>query len=175
MFDDDQSQLDALLREIQSQQPDLDALFREMESQQPQLDALLRDLQTSDESLAAMLAAIADESEILDLDESVLATPAESEPPVVDPNATATDVAGWMQSQVDAHGVLEQAHAARSILRQFGDRFLYRNRNRNWAISLPVLGEFFAKTRASVVWVRPQRYWRKRRPGDPPSRQVEVE
>lgn len=93
--------------------------------------------------------------------------------PPPDPNLTEKDVAAWMLEQVTAHSELSQEDAAWHIRRYFGERFIYYNENSNVAISPQVLKEFKEISVDSVVWNRPERYWRKRQPGDPKGRIVD--
>ena len=86
--------------------------------------------------------------------------------------ANAREVAEWMAEQVMNGPYLVQRTAARTIRHQFGEEFVYRNDNRNWAISPEVLKEFDELTTDTVKWVRGRRVWRKAKPGDPPGREV---
>jgi hypothetical protein len=92
--------------------------------------------------------------------------------PEPDPDLTASDVAKWMQQQVDTHRMLFQQSAVYHIMRHFGERFSKLNRNGNRGIADNVLWEFRQFNDKTVVWVWQERYWRERQPGDPPGRRV---
>ena len=63
---------------------------------------------------------------------------------------------------------LVQSHAAEQIIKRFGKEFVYRNKNGNWAIRKPILGEFRKSYGNDAVWSRGGQLWRKRVPSDPP-------
>lgn len=65
------------------------------------------------------------------------------------------------------HGRLVQNTAARRIRVLFGESYVYRNKNHNWAIQKPILDEFRRLTGDHVVWSRSSQLWRLRRPTDP--------
>lgn len=77
---------------------------------------------------------------------------------------TAREVAQWMVNELEQWPSLDQSEAAARIEMNFGEEFIYRNRNGNPAISKLVLDEFEALTRDTVVWVRKKRRWRRREP-----------
>jgi hypothetical protein len=85
----------------------------------------------------------------------------------------AEDVARWMQAEFEKTGFLYQDTVVRKIKNKFGDEFVYKNANGNLAISKAVLKEFRRLTETTAVWDRGVRQWRRRRPSDPKSRQVE--
>jgi hypothetical protein len=85
--------------------------------------------------------------------------------------ATAQEIAQWMAAQLANSGFLRQESAARQIRQQFGEEFVYRNENRNWAIKPEVLDAFNDLTAETVVWVKKNRRWRTRRDTDKPGRQ----
>lgn len=81
------------------------------------------------------------------LNELLLTEIGEATPrPDPDPNATADDVAQWIQHEVEDRYHLEQEHAIREIEYRFGERFVYLNGNGNSAIVLPVLKAFLKRT-----------------------------
>ena len=75
--------------------------------------------------------------------------------------ATAKDVASWMLAQARARPRLYQETAVIEIRTLFGDEFVYRNHNFNWAISQNVLKEF-RKVASDFVWNRSDKSWRPR-------------
>lgn len=79
---------------------------------------------------------------------------------------TARDVAEWMLSQLEIKPNLYQETASRLIRQQFGDDFVYRNENGNWAISAKVLKQFRDLSAGAVVWERGDKSWRKLHPNE---------
>jgi hypothetical protein len=92
--------------------------------------------------------------------------------PTVHPNANPSDIAMWMKSEIDLRNVLYQEWAANRIRHFFGQKFVYRNKNKNLAISREVLAEFLRLTNDYVVWNKSKRFWRIRRSDDPKARSV---
>lgn len=84
---------------------------------------------------------------------------------------TPGDVARWMLDELDRTGSLLQVDATTGIEREFGSSFLYMNQNGNAAIDKRVLREFRELTEDDVIWDRWEYKWRRRQPGDAPSRQ----
>lgn len=82
--------------------------------------------------------------------------------------ATAADVAGWMFEEYSKFNRLVQRRAASYIRREFGEEFVYKNKQRNWGINNDVLEEFKRLTPEDVVWSRSRQLWRQRRESDPP-------
>lgn len=74
----------------------------------------------------------------------------------------AREVAEWMLNKLNQDGILYQEDAAFEIESQFGEEFVYINDNGNTAISKRVLAEFRKLTEDTVVWVRGEKYWRRR-------------
>lgn len=56
--------------------------------------------------------------------------------------ATTREVAEWMVTRANAGLRLYQKRAVRLIRANFGEKFSYKNENRDWAISKEVLDEF---------------------------------
>ncbi len=84
------------------------------------------------------------------------------------------DVAIMMLTFIKDRTRLDQEVAVRLIREQFGEDFLYRNANGNFAIDKGVLKEFRKLTEDTVVWDRGYREWRLRRDHDPKgTRQVD--
>lgn len=81
------------------------------------------------------------------------------------------DVARWMLAELNEHeGYLAQEDAAAGIYDKFGERFTYDNDRGNLAIRSDVLESFRKLSADTVVWVRAERAWRRREPGDPVGR-----
>ena len=87
--------------------------------------------------------------------------------------ATAKEIAEWMRIEFQKLDRLYQTRVAYQIRTEFGEEWIYRNRNGNFGIVNPVLNEFRKLTPADVVWSRSEQLWRKRRDNDPPGRMVE--
>ncbi len=83
---------------------------------------------------------------------------------------TTEDVAAWMLSELDRQSLLYQEIVVYDIAQRFGDQFTYVNRNGNLAITKNVLDAFRKLSGDDVVWVRRNRYWRRREPEDEPGR-----
>jgi hypothetical protein len=86
------------------------------------------------------------------------------------PNTEPTNetIANWMAQEIERKGYLDQSSAAYYIYRNFGEKFTYRNKNKNRAIKKEVLEIFTQLTEDTVVWSRSNFRWRKRKPSDPP-------
>lgn len=76
-------------------------------------------------------------------------------------------IAQWMLEQYTKHKRLPQTMAARGIMIEFGEQYVYRNKQRNWAINKGILEEFRKITPEDVVWSRSSQTWRARAPYDP--------
>jgi hypothetical protein len=86
--------------------------------------------------------------------------------------ATAAEIAQWMPEEYRKHNRLDQSRAASHIRREFGEEWVYRNKQRNWAIHRDVLAEFRKLTPDDVVWSRSNQLWRQRREFDPPGKRM---
>lgn len=85
---------------------------------------------------------------------------------------SAVQVAQWMLEKLQQQKSLKQSSAAHQIRTQWGEQYVYKNRQRNWGINPDVLAEFRKLTPENVVWSRSSQTWRYRRPGDPDGRMV---
>jgi hypothetical protein len=83
---------------------------------------------------------------------------------------TALAVAECMVQQIEQAGWLHQSHAVHEIRRQFGDQFLYENKNGHPAIDKQVIKLFNEHTKIDLVWVSRAFMWRRWRPTDKPGR-----
>jgi hypothetical protein len=86
-------------------------------------------------------------------------------------SGTPDQIAKWMLTELNSVGVLYQDEAAHRISQDFGDDATYENENGNLAIAKPILTAFNKLTGKDVVWVRSERFWRRREPEDLPGRQ----
>ncbi len=84
--------------------------------------------------------------------------------------STPAEVAEWMANEVRSKGELYQQDAVDAIERLFGADHVYDNENGNPAISKPVLAAFRKLTESDVIWIRGERYWRRREQADEPGR-----
>ncbi|MNJ42162.1 hypothetical protein D3C77_371170 [compost metagenome] len=82
----------------------------------------------------------------------------------------AKDVADWMLAQVDKHGCVYQDDVVDHIVRAKAEELLRENSDGNLVLGTPVLNAFKKLTPESVVWVKPDRYWRWRVAEDEPGR-----
>jgi hypothetical protein len=90
-----------------------------------------------------------------------------------EPGMTAKKIAEWMLKQLgDGRRWLVQRRIAREIRDRFGEEHVYKNKNRNWAISTEILEEFRTLTENDLVWSRSKQAWRRREPTDGPGRMI---
>lgn len=85
-------------------------------------------------------------------------------------SVTAKDVANWMVDTMRSSGELYQDEAVDHIAAHFGNEFTYENDAGNQAIAREVLREFRVLGGDDIVWMRSDRLWRLREPGDEPGR-----
>lgn len=70
------------------------------------------------------------------------------------------DAAHWMQCQLEEHGCLYQDDVVDYIINCNGESLLRENADGNLVLGSALLNEFSKLNRETVVWVRPDRYWR---------------
>lgn len=80
--------------------------------------------------------------------------------------ATATDVAQWMLSEVSQKKRIYQSEIAPRIRKGYGSSFVYENKNGNLSISKEVLEEFRTLSDGLVIWEKGERCWRLLRKGE---------
>jgi hypothetical protein len=80
--------------------------------------------------------------------------------------ANKKEIAKYMVDELQKDGILHQDFIVYEIIEKFGEDYTYLNPNGNYAIDKGVLQEFRKMTEDSVVWVRGERYWRKREEDD---------
>ncbi len=80
--------------------------------------------------------------------------------------ATATDVAQWMLSEVSKKKQIYQDEIAPRIRKAYGSSFVYTNINGNLSISREVLKEFRRLSDGWVIWEKGERCWRQLRKGE---------
>ncbi|WAF85196.1 hypothetical protein NRL37_24435 [Metapseudomonas otitidis] len=84
----------------------------------------------------------------------------------------AIDVAKWMLRELDRSGCLYQDDVVDYLVKAKADPLLRENADGNLAVGRQVLSEFLSLTEDTVVWVKPERYWRWRVPEDEPGREA---
>ncbi|GAD31319.1 ATP-dependent RNA helicase HrpA [Photobacterium leiognathi lrivu.4.1] len=72
----------------------------------------------------------------------------------------AQELALWMQSELDKDTCLYQDDVVDFALKNDLESLLKENSNGNVVLSKDVLNEFKKLNKTSVVWVRPDKYWR---------------
>ncbi len=75
-------------------------------------------------------------------------------------------VALWMQSMLDTDGCLYQDDVVDLLVKNQKEELLRENADGNLVIGRPVLNAFKKLNESSVVWVKPDKYWRFRVPED---------
>ena len=81
-------------------------------------------------------------------------------------------VANWMLSEVQKHGCIYQDDVVDYLVKARADDLLRENSDGTLVVGQPVLSAFKALTEATVVWVKPDRYWRFRVAEDEPGREA---
>lgn len=84
----------------------------------------------------------------------------------------ADDVARWMLSELQRHGCIYQDDVVDHLVRSKAEALLRENSDGNLVVGREVLEAFKLKTETTVVWVKPDRYWRFRVPEDEPGREA---
>jgi len=77
-----------------------------------------------------------------------------------------SQIANWMQQQLNKDGCLYQDDVVDYIVKQKQECLLRENAEGNLVLGLKVLNAFKALNEHSVVWVVPDKYWRFRVPED---------
>lgn len=73
---------------------------------------------------------------------------------------TPSAVAAWMLAQVKREGCLYQDDVVDYLAKAKLDDLLTENADGNQVVGRAVLAAFLKLTEATVVWVKPDRYWR---------------
>lgn len=82
----------------------------------------------------------------------------------------ASEAALWMQEKITKEECLYQDDVVDHLVKAGADSLLRENSDGNLVIGREVLDEFRQLNESSVVWVRPDRYWRHRVAEDEPGR-----
>ncbi|MGA3702303.1 DUF6953 family protein [Ralstonia nicotianae] len=83
---------------------------------------------------------------------------------------TATTTARWMLAELEWHDCLYQDDVVDWLVNAKAEDLLRENSDGNLVLGHDVLEAFRAITEATVVWVKPDRYWRRRVKEDEPGR-----
>ncbi len=81
-------------------------------------------------------------------------------------------VAVWMLTQVEKHGCIYQDDVVDYLVKAGAEELLRENSDGNLVVGRAVLDAFKAITETTVVWVKPDRYWRWRVVEDEPGREA---
>ena len=73
---------------------------------------------------------------------------------------TSDMVVGWMLEQVEREGCIYQDDVVDYLVKAKREDLLTENADGNQAVGKAVLATFLKLTAATVVWVKPDRYWR---------------
>lgn len=83
---------------------------------------------------------------------------------------TPDTVAAWMLAQVERDGCIYQDDVVDHLVKSKREDLLTENADGNQAVGKAVLAAFRKATETTVVWVKPDRYWRWRVAEDEPGR-----
>lgn len=82
----------------------------------------------------------------------------------------AREVAQWMLAQLELEGCIYQDDVVDFLVKANADALLRENADGNLVVGRKVLEAFRAVSEHTVVWVKPDRYWRWRVTEDEPGR-----
>lgn len=82
----------------------------------------------------------------------------------------ANEVAQWMLVQIERDGCIYQDDVVDHLVKANREDLLRENADGNQVVGKEVLAAFRKLTEFSVVWVKPDRYWRWRVTEDEPGR-----
>ncbi|URI06797.1 hypothetical protein MW290_12930 [Aquincola tertiaricarbonis] len=85
---------------------------------------------------------------------------------------TPDTVAAWMLARVERDGCIYQDDVVDYLVKAKREDLLVENADGNQAIGKSVLAAFLKLTATTVVWVKPDRYWRWRVAEDEPRREA---
>ena len=81
-------------------------------------------------------------------------------------------VATWMLGQLEKHGCIYQDDVVDHLVKAGAEKLLRENSDGNLVVGRAVLDAFMAVSETTVVWVKPDRYWRWRVPEDESGREA---
>lgn len=84
----------------------------------------------------------------------------------------AKEVASWMLAQVEKHGCIYQDDVVDYLVKAGAEELLRENSDGNLVVGRGVLDAFKGLTETTVVWVKPDMYWRWRVAEDEPGREA---
>lgn len=84
----------------------------------------------------------------------------------------AKEVANWMFAQVEKHGCIYQDDVVDYLVKSGAEVLLRENSDGNLVVGRGVLDAFKGLTETTVVWVKPDLYWRWRVTEDEPGREA---
>ncbi|WP_348700321.1 hypothetical protein [Duganella fentianensis] len=84
----------------------------------------------------------------------------------------AQEVAKWMLAELEKDGCIYQDDVVDFLVKSKADDLLRENSDGNLVVATVVLNAFKKLTETTVVWVKPDRYWRFRVPEDEPGREA---
>lgn len=73
---------------------------------------------------------------------------------------TPEEVGAWMLAQVERDGCIYQDDVVDYLVRGKHEDLLLENSDGNQVLGKAVLAAFLKMTESTVVWVKPDRYWR---------------
>lgn len=82
----------------------------------------------------------------------------------------APDATLWMLSKLKQDGCIYQDDVVDYLVKANAEDLLRENADGNLVVGAPLLKAFREVTEDSVVWVKPDKYWRWRVPEDEPGR-----
>lgn len=85
---------------------------------------------------------------------------------------TPESVASWMLSEAEKHGCIYQDDVVDYLVKADAISLLRENSEGNLVIGQSVLTAFKKITQETIVWVKPDRYWRFRVAEDEPGREA---
>ena len=77
-----------------------------------------------------------------------------------------------MLQEIERHGCIYQDDVVDYLVKAKADDLLRENADGNLVVGKTVLEAFLRLTEKTVVWVKPDRYWRSRVPEDEPGREA---
>ncbi|WP_029050571.1 hypothetical protein [Cupriavidus sp. amp6] len=84
----------------------------------------------------------------------------------------AAAVAQWMLAQIERDACIYQDDVVDHLVRSKREDLLIENADGNQVLGKDILTAFRKLTEETVVWVKPDRYWRFRVPEDEPGREA---
>ncbi|EPF7718622.1 DUF6953 family protein [Escherichia coli] len=81
-------------------------------------------------------------------------------------------MSSWMMSVLSTEGCLYQQDVVDYLVKQHNEQHLKENADGNQALSTKVINKFRVDSGESVVWVKPDKYWRFRVPEDENGREA---